>query len=68
MDSQTTIALLAGGIALVVIASLGDTGRRRAPLAWHAYVPWHAMIFAGGAMALFAAVHLYGLAGRGALG
>ena len=68
MDSQTTIILLGAGLSLVVIASIGDAARRRAPLAWHAYLPWHAMIFAGMAAALFAAVHLYSLAGQGALG
>jgi hypothetical protein len=52
---------------LTLAASLGDQARRRAPLAWHAYLPWHAMIFAGIAAALFAAVHLYGLARVGAL-
>jgi putative Ca2+/H+ antiporter (TMEM165/GDT1 family) len=68
MDSQTTIMLLGTGILLVIVASLGDRARRRAPLAWYAYVPWHGLIFAGTAAALFAAVHLYGLAGQGALG
>jgi hypothetical protein len=62
MDSQNTFALLAGGIVLTLLASIGDRARRRAPLAWHAYLPWHAMIFAGMAAALFASVHLYGLA------
>ena len=33
----------------------------RAPLAWHAYVPWHAALFGGVAAVLFAAVHLYSL-------
>ncbi len=61
MDSQTTIALLAGGIGLTIAASLGDMARRRAPLAWHAYVPWHAALFGGVAAALFAAVHLHSL-------
>jgi hypothetical protein len=67
MDSQNTIALLAGGILLTLAASLGDLARRRAPLAWHAYIPWHAMIFAGMAAALFASVHLYGMARAGGL-
>ena len=67
MDSQNTIALLAGGLMLTLAASLGDLARRRAPLAWHAYLPWHAMIFAGIAAALFTAVHLYGLARAGAI-
>ena len=67
MDSQNTIALLVGGIVLATVASLGDQARRRAPLAWHAYIPWHAMIFGGIAAALFGAVHLYGLARAGGL-
>ena len=66
MDSQTTIALLAAGLVLVVVASLGDIARRRAPLAWHAYLPWHAAIFGGMAAMLFAAVHLYALLRVGA--
>ncbi len=67
MDSQITIALFVGGIAIVVIASLGDRARRRAPLAWHAHLPWHAIIFAGAAVALFGAVHLATLARYGAI-
>lgn len=51
---------------LTIAASLGDRARRRAPLAWHAYVPWHAAMFAGVAAALFAAVHLASLARMGA--
>lgn len=61
MDSQTTIGLFVAGVLLAVAASLGDRARRRAPLAWHAHLPWHAVIFAGTATALFAAVHLYAL-------
>lgn len=57
-----TILLLAVGIGLAVVASLGDSVRRRAPLAWHAYVPWHGLVFVGGVMALLAAVHLFSLA------
>lgn len=56
-----TIVLLASGMVLTIAASLGDRARRRAPLAWHAYVPWHAALFGGVAAALFAAVHLYSL-------
>lgn len=58
MDSQTTIWLLAAGLVVTLAASLGDLARRRAPLAWHAYLPWHALIFAGGTAVLLAAVHL----------
>jgi hypothetical protein len=50
--------LLGGGLALAVLAMLGDRARQRAPLAWHAYVPWSGAIFVGLAAALFAAVHL----------
>jgi hypothetical protein len=50
--------LLGGGLALAVLAGLGDRARQRSPLAWHAYVPWNGAIFVGLAAALFAAVHL----------
>lgn len=60
-----TFLLFGAGILLVVLASLGDRARRRAPLAWHAYVPWHAAIFTGAVAALFAAVHLWTLARTG---
>lgn len=53
-----TIALLAGGIIAAVVAVLGDRARRRSPLAWHAYMPWNALVFVGLAGALFAVVHL----------
>lgn len=62
MDSQTTIALLAGGLVLTLVSILGDRGRKRSPLAWHAFLPWHAMSFAGVAAFLFAAAHLLALA------
>ncbi len=65
MDSQTTIVVLVAGVVVTVVASLGDSARRRAPLAWHAYLPWHAIIFGGVAAALFAAVHLYTMARAG---
>jgi hypothetical protein len=52
---------LAAGVSLVVIASIGDAARRRAPLSWHAYVPWHGLIFAGTTLAVLMAVHLAGL-------
>jgi len=64
MDSQNTIALLAAGILLIVAASLGDLARRRAPLAWHAYIPWHALLFVGMTMVLLLAAHLFTLLRR----
>lgn len=66
MDVETTYWLVGGGLGLVIAASLGDRARRRAPLAWHAHLPWHAMIFVGGALALFATVHLMTLLRGGA--
>jgi hypothetical protein len=61
VDSQTTIILLAGGLSLVVVASLGDAARRRSPLAWHAYVPWHALLFGGMTAVVLLAAHLLAL-------
>lgn len=57
--------LLGGGLLVALLAALGDRARQRAPLAWHAYVPWNGAIFAGLAMALFAAVHLVTMAKGG---
>ncbi len=65
MTFQTTILLLVAGVVLAVAASLGDRARRRAPLAWHAHLPWHAAIFAGAAAVFFAAVHLLTLVKAG---
>ncbi len=61
MDSHTTLIGLALGLALAAVAALGDHLRRRAPLAWHAHLPWNGLAFAGVAIALFAAVHLFNL-------
>ena len=58
MDLETTFILLAIGAALALAGALGGLWRRRAPLAWHAHLPWNGMAFAGVAGALFAAVHL----------
>ena len=58
METHITLYWLAGGIALAVLASLGDRSRRRQPFAWHAHLPWPALIFAGAGIALFAAIHL----------
>jgi hypothetical protein len=61
VDSQTTIILLGAGLSLVVIASLGDAARRRRPLAWHAYLPWHGLMFGGMTLVVLLAAHLYAL-------
>ena len=61
MDAQTTAALLAGGLVLAAIGGLGGIARTRAPLAWHAHLPWNGFAFVGVAGALVAAVHLFNL-------
>jgi hypothetical protein len=61
MDIDTTLIGLAGGLGLAAIGALGDYLRRRAPLAWHAHLPWNGAAFAGVAIALFAAAHLFNL-------
>jgi hypothetical protein len=61
MDQETTFALLATGVALALAGALGGVARTRAPLAWHAHLPWNGIAFAGVAGVLFAAVHLYTL-------
>jgi hypothetical protein len=58
MDSQTTILLFGTAVALIALASLGDAARRRNPLAWHAHLPWHGLMFAGTTLAVLLAAHL----------
>jgi hypothetical protein len=61
MDAQTTWFLLAAGAAVTLAGALGGVARTRAPLAWHAHLPWNGIAFAGVAGVLFAAVHLFTL-------
>jgi len=61
MDVQTTWILLASGAVLAAAGALGGVARTRAPLAWHAHLPWNGIAFAGVAGVLFAAVHLFTL-------
>jgi hypothetical protein len=65
MDRQATYWLIAAGLALALAGLAGDAARRRAPLAWHAHLPWNAAIFVGLALMLFSLVHLAGLARLG---
>lgn len=58
MDMATTWWLFGFGLGLALLALVGDWARKRAPLAWHAHLPWNAAIFVGLASALFGAVHL----------
>lgn len=61
MDAETTFMLLAAGAVLAAAGALGGVARTRAPLAWHAHLPWNGIAFAGVAGVLFAAVHLFTL-------
>ena len=61
MDLETTLLMLAAGVAAALAGALGGMLRRRAPLAWHAHLPWNGFAFAGVAGVLFAAVHLFTL-------
>jgi hypothetical protein len=61
MAFDSTLWLVAAGLALAAAAIVGDRARRRAPLAWHAHLPWNALAFAGLALALFGLVHIAGL-------
>lgn len=61
MDGESTLWLLGGGALLALIGGVGGTLRGRAPLAWHAHVPWNGLAFGGVAAALMAAVHLFNL-------
>ena len=61
MDMATTLWLFGTGLGMAVAALIGDRARRRSPLAWHAHLPWNAVIFVGLALALFGCVHILGL-------
>jgi hypothetical protein len=61
MDAETTWILLAAGAIVALAGALGGVARTRAPLAWHAHLPWNGIAFAGVAGVLFAAVHLFTL-------
>lgn len=58
MDEQSTIWILGLAVALTLASIVGDAASRRAPLAWHTYLPWRPLSFLGVAVALFAVVHL----------
>jgi hypothetical protein len=61
MDVDTTWLLFGVGLATALVGGLGGVARSRAPLAWHAHVPWNGLAFGGVAAALMAAVHLFNL-------
>lgn len=61
MDAETTWTLLAASLLIAVIGGIGGAVRSRAPLAWHAHIPWNGLAFGGAACALVAAAHLFTL-------
>ncbi|WP_353198301.1 hypothetical protein [Sandarakinorhabdus sp.] len=61
MDAETTWMMLAAGLAMTVIGAIGGVLRDRAPLAWHAHLPWNGLAFGGVGCALVAAAHLFTL-------
>jgi hypothetical protein len=63
MDLWLTCAALAGGVALAWGAARAD--RRPPGLGRGALKPWPALMLLGATAALFAAVHLLSLVGRG---
>ncbi|WP_310496666.1 hypothetical protein [Sandarakinorhabdus sp.] len=65
MGFDDTFWLAGAGAALMLLAIAGTALRRRAPLAWHAHLPWNGLVFVGAAIALLSAVHLMTLLRRG---
>ena len=61
VDMGATWWLLGVGAVLMAAGLVGDWARRRAPLAWHAHLPWNAVVFVGLAAMLFGGVHIFGL-------
>jgi len=62
MDRDTSIVILVLAVITTMVAMLGDRARQRAPLARHALMPWHALLFVGLTATLFMGVHLLALA------
>lgn len=61
MDVETTLAVLTAGLAFTLVGAVGGIARARAPLAWHAHIPWNGLAFGGVASAFVAAAHLFSL-------
>jgi hypothetical protein len=61
MDMDSTWMMLAAGLVMAAIGAIGGVVRNRAPLAWHAHLPWNGLAFGGVACALVAAAHLFTL-------
>lgn len=58
MDRDTSLIVLGCAAVLTFAALLGDRARRRTPLAGHALVPWHALLFVGLTGMVFMGIHL----------
>lgn len=63
MDRETSLLIFVVALALTIAAVIGDRARSRAPLARHALMPWHALLFVGLTGCIFMGVHLLALAG-----
>jgi hypothetical protein len=61
MDRDTSLVILALALLATVAAILGDRARQRAPLAGHALMPWHALLFIGLTATIFMTIHLIAL-------
>ena len=61
MDRDSSLVVFAFAVLATVAATLGDRARRRAPLAGHALMPWHALLFLGLTGMIFMGVHLLAL-------
>lgn len=62
MDRDTSLVILAVAVVVAATGWLGDRARRRSPLARHALLPWHALLFVGLTGVLFMGIHLVGSA------
>ena len=58
LDRETTIALFATAVVLMLLARWGDARRRSAPHGALALIPWHALMFVSLVAMLFLGVHL----------
>ena len=58
MDRDTSLVVLASAVVVTIVALLGDRARRKSPLAGHALIPWHALMFTGMTFILVMGIHL----------
>ena len=58
MDRDTSLVVLAVAVVATIVALIGDRARARSPLAKHALIPWHALMFTGMTFILVMGIHL----------